>query len=110
MKPKYVIQAGAGTVVVPLDSNITPTQNVNIRPGAGVTVTGTLENPDDWTSTNNIDPPVAAAMIAAGVAAPIYQALPAAVNGVITLIGPYRALQFVATGAATSTILQQGIQ
>lgn len=109
MKPKYIVQAGAGAVVVPLDSNVQMSQ-VNIRAGSGVTVTAALENPDDFVSTNNVDPPAAAAAIAAGLAAPSYQAVPAAVNGVINLVGPYRALLLTATGAAVSTILQQGIQ
>lgn len=106
MKPKYVTQTGVNVTVVPLDSNVQGAFT-NIRPGAGVTVLGALENPDDLIASDpTVDPPAAPAPVAM-----VWLALPAAVNGIITLIGPYRALQFTSTsGTVVSTILQQGLQ
>jgi len=101
MKPRYIVTTGTTAVVVPLDTNV-DVFNVNIRLAAGQTVQGALEAPGDSVASNGFDLPVTALT-------PQWQTLPAAVNGVISLVTPYAALLITPTTGGTATVLQQGV-
>lgn len=109
MKPRYIPTPGTALVVALIDSMIATMPCLGVRLAAGVTLEFSLENPDDWISTNGFDPsPAVAQGIAPTLAAPVWIAAPAAVNGVVSFTFPVRALRFTPTTGGVCTILQQG--
>lgn len=105
MQPTYIQLVGTTVKVQALDTN-KHTFSVNIRLPASCTVLGCLEDPGDILQPNTSTAPVTTQ-------APVWSALPAAVNGIITLnatTGPYSALQFTPTTGGIVTLLQNGIE
>lgn len=97
MRPQYWPLVGTTPLVVRLENNAT-TFNVNIRISAGVTTELALE--DQLTDPSS----------SVGNPGPTWVAAPAAVNGVITLVNPFRLVRFTPTAGGIAVILQQGIQ
>lgn len=89
MRPQYVNLAAAEVRVIPLDTNKN-SFNVTIR-APGATVEQTLDNVQE-------------------VAAPVWTAAPAAVDGLINLGPVVGAVRITAGGAITAVVLQNGIQ
>lgn len=102
MKPQYISLTGTTVKIIDLDNDVVSFQ-VTIRLASGVTVLGSVEKTQDSTAPNSFTPPVTTQ-------APVWSALPAAVNGVISLTTPYAALQFTPTTGGICTVLQQGVR
>lgn len=100
MKPQYISLIGTTPKIVQLNNDCVDF-NVAIRAPVGVTVEVALE--DLYDATEN--PPSGAP--AGG---PTWLAVPAAVDGVVTLTSPRRLVRFTPTGDALVTMLQQGVR
>lgn len=100
MRPAYIQLTGTTVKVYDVDTEITPFL-ITIRLASGVTVLGSLEKVADSAQPNSYTAAVTTLT-------PVWSALPAPVNGVISLSTPYASLQFTPTTGGICTVVQQG--
>lgn len=114
MKSQYITLVGTTPEVVGLNTN-SETFQVLVRCGAGITLEGSIDYPDDSTVVdgNQAVNPAAAVWTAITLDAAGYANLSAgtgvtAATGIAP--GPWRALRFTPAAGGSATILQQGIK